>query len=198
MKKSMLVSSFGAVLGALALLSFCAPAAQADQISGARAKEICAKHEVGPISPYGETAEEVAAKRTVFEWQCLFLVERKADEARAKYISPKWCDHSHNTTHGKKLCGTWEDTTRFLSNFSTGTLKDSDIIEFPLFATVDGGHVTEYGEGVDSFLVVDGKITDHWDASPPAAVSIKAHDPSMAQRVMSGEGPPGPPPSGQK
>jgi hypothetical protein len=49
-----------------------------------------------------------------------------------------------------------------------------------------------YGEGVDVFRVVNGKITDHWDGSPPATVTIKAHPPGTAERVMSGLGPPGP------
>jgi len=50
--------------------------------------------------------------------------------------------------------------------------------------------VTMWGEGVDIFRVHNGKITDHWDASPPDTATVKAHAPGTAQRVMSGEGPP--------
>ena len=42
-------------------------------------------------------------------------------------------------------------------------------------ASVDGEMVTMYGAGVDVFRVVNGKITNHWDASPGKSVVIKEH-----------------------
>jgi predicted SnoaL-like aldol condensation-catalyzing enzyme len=164
--------------------------ARAELISGARAKQICATHDVGKLTPYGELPEEAAAKRTVFEWNCMTQVERKPKEAFDKYLSPNWCDHGHLVTHAKKPCATREETLVFFARMNSQPLADTDMIEFPTMASVDGDHVTMYGAGVDIFRVVDGRITDHWDASPPDAISLKAHPPGTAERVMRGEGPP--------
>ena len=75
--------------------------------------------------------------------------------------------------------------------------KIGDRIEAPTMATVDGEMVTMYGRGVDIFRVHDGKITDHWDASPPAPIRVKAHNPAVTERMertLAGEDiPPGPP-----
>jgi predicted SnoaL-like aldol condensation-catalyzing enzyme len=177
----------GAILLAVSLV----PAAHADRITGAKAREMCAKSEVGPLTPYGETAEESAAKKVAFEWNCMVEVDRKLKEAGEKYVSKDWCDHAHLITKGKRKCGTWADTMVLFGRMGTAPVKDTDVIEFPVMSSVNGDHVTMYGAGVDIFRVVNGKLTDHWDASPPLAVSLTAHDPRFPAWVMGGmKGPP--------
>jgi hypothetical protein len=46
--------------------------------------------------------------------------------------------------------------------------------------------VTMYGTGVDIFRVVNGKITDHWDASPAKAIAFKDKPTDMADWIMGG------------
>ena len=163
----------------------------ADQITGAQAKALCARGDMGPTTPYGETAAEKAAKKVVFEWNCMTMVERKPREAFDRYVSKDWCDHGHLITQGKQECGSIEGTIRMFQRFGSQPLKDTDTLEFPLMSSVDGDHVTAYGAGVDIFRVVNGKLTDHWDASPPAATALKGHDPKFPDWVMGGmKGPP--------
>lgn len=175
----------GLVAAAVCLTSMTTPAA-ADMITGKQAKELCAKGDTGPITPYGETAEEKAAKKIVFEWNCMIMVERNVKAAFDKYVSKDWCDHGHLITQGKKPCGSIEETLPMFTRFGTGQVKDADMLEFPVMSAVSGDHVTMYGAGVDIFRVVNGKITDHWDASPPAATSLKGHDPRFPDWVMGG------------
>ena len=94
-------------------------------------------------------------------------------------------------THGKAACGSYSQT---LNQFKSivRTMFNGTTVEVPVMATVDGEMVTQWGAGVDIFRVHNGKITDHWDASPPAAAAIKAHPPGTAERVMSGFDGPGP------
>lgn len=153
--------------------------------------------DVGPITPYGETAAEAAAKRLVFEWSYTMMMQGKVTEAFEKYVDRGFCDHSHLVTRAKKDCGTWEEAQVGFRNFAARA-KPGAQVEVPTLATVCGEMVTMYGEGVDVFRVHDGKITDHWDGSPPATVTIKAHPPGTAERVMSGQGPPGGPAAAPK
>ena len=143
---------------------------------------------VGDLTPYGETPAEAANKLVTFKWVCQAFVDDDPDGAFKNYVSPDFCDHSHLVTHGKRACGSYAET---LPNFERmakmGATAGS--LEFPSSATVDGEMVTMWGEGVDIFRVQDGKITDHWDASPPDTITVKAHPPGTAQRVMSGQGP---------
>lgn len=146
---------------------------------------------VGPITPYGETPAEAARKRLAFEWVYTMMMQGKVREAFEKYVDKNFCDHGHLVTHGKRDCGSWEEAQVGFQHFAANA-KPGAKAEVPTYATVDGEMVTMYGAGVDIFRVHDGKITDHWDGSPPATVTIKAHAPGTAERVMSGEGPPSP------
>lgn len=169
------------------------PAARADMVSRQKAVEMCRPVvQTGPLTPYGETAAEQAAKKIAYEWNCLSMVEGKAREAFEKYVSKDFCDHSHLLTQGRKDCGNYDETlanfVRMVQQFGGG-----DSLEVPVMASVNGEMVTMFGAGVDIFRIKDGKLTDHWDASPPTRITVKAHAPGFAEWVW-GERK-GPPPS---
>ncbi|MGC3982000.1 MAG: hypothetical protein QM808_12125 [Steroidobacteraceae bacterium] len=175
------------LLAALILTSVAmTTAAHADMITGKQAKEICAKGDTGPITPYGEHPRETAAKKVVFQWNCMTMVERNAKAAFEKYVSKDWCDHGHIVTKGADRCGTVEESIAMFVRMGGTPLKDTDKLEFPLQSSVNADHVTMYGEGVDIFRVVNGKITDHWDASPAKAISFKDKPAGMAEWIMGG------------
>ena len=147
---------------------------------------------VGPVTPYGETPEEAANKRVVFEWNYLTMVKHQPQEAYARFVSPSYCDHGHMETMGKRPCASFkENLDSYVRRHPPGRVAP-DEGEIPHLASVDGEMVTMYGKGVDIFRVHDGKITDHWDASPPAAVSIPAHAPGFPAWAMGDRH--GPPP----
>ncbi len=160
--------------------------ALADKITGKQAKELCAKGDTGPKTAYGEFPEETAAKKIVFQWNCMTMVERKVNEGFEKYVDKNWCDHGHLVTKGQNRCGTFDEAIVFFNRMAGAPLKDTDVIEFPLQSAVNGDHVTMYGEGVDIFRVVNGKLTDHWDASPAKAISFKDKNAGMADWIMGG------------
>jgi hypothetical protein len=157
------------------LFVLCASAVHADMIPGAQAKALCAKGDMGPTTSYGETPQETADKKVVFEWNCMVFVDRKVDEAFAKYVSKDWCDYGHLINHMKKTCGTREETMAMFRRMTSAPLGDKDMVAFPPQATVNGPMVTVYGEGVDIFEVRNGKLVAHYDASPTKAVSFKDH-----------------------
>jgi predicted SnoaL-like aldol condensation-catalyzing enzyme len=142
-----------------------------------------AKIDVGAPTPYGETAAEAAAKRLIFEWVHLDMIEGQTAQAYAKFVARNYCDHSHMLNRAQKLCGSYDEAVNLFSSMNKPHAA-GDRIEIPNLASVNGEMVTMYGAGVDIFRVKDGKITDHWDASPPAAVTIAAHAPGFAQWVM--------------
>jgi predicted SnoaL-like aldol condensation-catalyzing enzyme len=143
----------------------------------------------GPLTPYAETAKESDAKRTVFSWNYQAMILGKPQEAAQKYLADNFCDHSHMVTRAQKECGTRAELMagpmgRYVA------AKEGTRIEMPTMGTVSGEMVTLYGPGVDIFRVVNGKITDHWDASPPKAITVKAHPPEVPDemiRVLRGE-----------
>lgn len=169
-----------------------ATSAHADMITGKVAREICAKADVGPETPYGETREEAANKRVVFDWNCMTMVERKPKEAFERYVSKDWCDHGHLINKLQKPCGSVQETLVMFNRLGGGKpLGDDDQLEFPLMSSVNGAMVTMYGAGVDIFEVRNGKIVAHYDASPPRAIALKAHDPTFPDWVKGGmKGPP--------
>jgi len=77
----------------------------------------------------------------------------------------------------------YEEVERMFTRMSVMMVHDGKI-EFPTSAVVNGELVTQYGAGVDSWRVHEGKITDHWDASPAVAVSLSAHDQSFSDRMQ--------------
>ncbi len=141
--------------------------------------------DVGPPTPYGETSAEAAAKKIAFLRNYVENVQRHPQQAYDKYMSHDYCDHGHLATRGKVDCVHWQDSLTDWENRHKAPLKPGDLVEVPTMASVDGEMVTMYGEGVDIFRVHDGKITDHWDASPPAAADIPAHAPGFTAWVMS-------------
>ncbi|MGC3982884.1 MAG: hypothetical protein QM808_16660 [Steroidobacteraceae bacterium] len=169
--------------GVFAVAALPVQVAHADMVSKQKAIAACSgKVEVGPLTPYGESAAEQAAKRIAYEWNCMSMVQGKPIEAFEKYVSKDFCDHSHLLTRGRKDCGNYEETlanfTRMVQQFGGG-----DSLEVPVMASVNGEMVTMFGAGVDIFRVKDGKLTDHWDASPPARATINAHAPGFAEWV---------------
>jgi hypothetical protein len=149
----------------------------AEPITGARAKDLCARGDVGPLTPYGETAEETANKHVVFEWNCGTMVARDTKAAFARYVSPKWCDYGHLLNQMKKRCGSYDEAVAMFSRMAAKPLTDAEIIEFPTMASVNGPMVTMYGAGVDVFEVRGGKIVAHYDASPMKAIAFKDKSP---------------------
>ncbi|MGC3980616.1 MAG: hypothetical protein QM808_05085 [Steroidobacteraceae bacterium] len=168
------------LLGACVVGALIGTAAMAIEVDPATIK----RGDVGPVTPYGELPEEAAAKRVMFDWLYMLEVERKPKEAFEKYVSKNYCNHSHISTKGKKPCFSYEETLASWIERHPEPLKPGQKIEIPTMASVNGEMVTMYGAGVDVFRVVDGKITDHWDGSPPAEVTIKAHDPAGVARAV--------------
>lgn len=172
------------VLAGLGLAALCATgSARADMIPIAQAKTLCAAGNVGPRTAYGETKDEAAAKKVAFTWACMVLVEGKVKEGFEKYVSKDFCDHSHMANSGLKPCASYEETLKLFSGMSSMMIKDGKI-EFPVMATVNGEMVTQWGAGADIFRVHDGKLTDHWDASPPMNASLEAHDKVFSDRMQ--------------
>ncbi|MFT3907210.1 MAG: hypothetical protein QM718_12945 [Steroidobacteraceae bacterium] len=167
-----------------------APVVRADPLTKAAALAACEKAQFGPETPYGETAAEKQAKKLTFQWNCKAMVEGKVSEAFEKYVSKDFCDHSHLVTRGQKDCGNYAETEQSFERMAK-QFGGGPTIEVPVLATVDGDMVVHYGEGVDIFRVKDGKLTDHWDASPPAEISIDAHAPGFTDWVLGDrKGPP--------
>jgi len=157
--------------------------ARADEIPISVARARCAAGDVGPRTVYGETPAEASAKKIAFEWACGVLVEGRVKQAFAQYVAKDFCDHGHLVTAGLERCGTYAETLRDFERMS-GRMVHNGMIEFPTSAAVDGEMVTQYGAGADIFRVHDGKITDHWDASPPVDVSLKAHGKAFADHMQ--------------
>lgn len=136
----------------------------------------------GPISAFGESADEAAKKRVVFEWTHM-MMRGQVQAAFEKYVSKSFADHSHLVRAQCKCAhpGYQEAITSFLTPHKEGPPASAAGqpagAGLPTLATVDDDMVTMYNPGVDVFRVVDGKITDHWDASPAAAISLPAEKP---------------------
>lgn len=171
------------VLSGLAVSVAMVGMATADEIPIEKAKAMCASGDVGPRTVYGETKEEATAKKIAFQWACMVLVDGKVKEGFEKYVSKDFCDHSHMANAGLKPCASYEETLK-LFNGMASMLKKNGKIEFPVVATVNGELVTQYGVGADIFRVHDGKLTDHWDASPPAERKLEAHDQAFSDRMQ--------------
>ncbi len=111
---------------------------------------------------------------------------RKAIET---YMAPDYVDHSHllQMRAGKAKVGR-EEMIAFFDNMMGGSGAGMGAGGPPAEGMAAGGElavmntgqirvndemVTQYGpEGADIFRVVNGKITDHWDASPMEPVSL--------------------------
>jgi len=174
--------TLGLALAALSFLCTARPA-NADMIPIEQAKAMCARGDTGPRTVYGETKDEAAAKKIMVAWTCMTLVQGKVKEAFELYVSKDFCDHSHMANAGLKPCSNYEEVERMFTRMSVMMVHDGKI-EFPTSAVVNGELVTQYGAGVDSWRVHEGKITDHWDASPAVAVSLSAHDQSFSDRMQ--------------
>lgn len=155
----------------------------ADEIPIAKAKAMCASGDVGARTVYGETKAEAAAKKVAFDWACMVLVEGKVKEGFEKYVAKDFCDHSHMANAGLKLCADYNETRTLFVRMAAMLVKDGKI-EFPIAATVNGEMVTQYGAGADIFRVHNGKLTDHWDASPPITHTLEAHDQAFSDRMQ--------------
>lgn len=156
---------------------------QADEIPIEQAKKMCSTGDVGPRTTYGETKAEVANKKVVVTWACMSLVDGNAKEAFEKYVSKDFCDHSHMITGGLKDCSGYDETEKQFAGMAKMMVKNGKI-EFPIASTVNGEMVTQWGAGADIFRVHDGKITDHWDASPPVKITMDAHDQKFSDRMQ--------------
>jgi predicted SnoaL-like aldol condensation-catalyzing enzyme len=172
----------GLALAALSILCT-VHTARADMIPIEQAKALCDRGDTGPRTVYGETKDEAAAKKIMVTWTCMTLVQGKVKEAFALYVSKDFCDHSHMANAGLKPCSNYDEVERMFTRMSVMMVHDGKI-EFPTSAVVNGELVTQYGAGVDSWRVHDGKITDHWDASPAVAVTLSAHDKSFSDRMQ--------------
>ena len=178
----------GPLTVAMLALGLVAGAARAQPTSAADLAGV----QVGPITPYGETPQEAANKRVVFEWNYVTMVKHQPREAYEDFVSKAMCDHSHMETMGRRACAGYQEMLDSYTTRHPPGRVAADEGEIPAIASGHGEMVTMYGKGVDIFRVHDGKITDHWDASPPAAVSIPAHAPGFQAWAMGDRH--GPPP----
>jgi len=168
---------------ALFVASFAASTAHADQLPVTRVLQMCANGYVGPRTAYGETKSEAANKKIVYSWTCMALAEGKADQAFDQYVSKDFCDHSHMINAGLKDCADFSETKKMFERLGS-MAKPGGSIEFPIAATVNGELVTQWGAGADIWRVHNGKITDHWDASPPVTITMTAHDGVFSDRMQ--------------
>ncbi|MGC3981287.1 MAG: hypothetical protein QM808_08520 [Steroidobacteraceae bacterium] len=128
----------------------------------------------GPVTAFGETAEEAANKKLVMEWMYMQQVEGKPKEAFEKYVSKNYCNHSHMTAGMDRKCASYDEmlakALKAPNTMGAEMWKNNSWV-----ASVNGEMVTVFGVGggINIFRVADGKVTDHWDASPPIAISIK-------------------------
>lgn len=129
---------------------------------------IIKKGDTGPVTAFGETQAEQLSKKVMFDWVYLMMVDRKPQEAFAKYVSKNYCDHGHLAAGMNRDCASYEETLKSFMRYAR-PLKSNEKVEIPTMAAVNGEMVTMFGDGIDIFRVHSGKITDHWDASPPAA-----------------------------
>jgi len=140
---------------------------------------------------FQESPQETANKQVVLAWSQL-LGSGRAQEAFEKYVSKDFVEHSHLVTrHTKTGHAGYAEALAFLSrDLSTNGAPGSapPAATAPAAApaaaaptrrlagvlVADDDHVTMYGGiGADIFRVENGKITDHWDASPPTPVTLK-------------------------
>jgi len=128
----------------------------------------------GFVSP-PDTPQEAADKKVVAGWAGL-LSQGMVKEAFTLYVSKSFNDHSDmlgSMMKGQKL--TWASVEAFMEkdpNFAPGAKPNP--IKVAQVLVADRDMVTQYGSiGVDIFRVKNGKIIEHWDASPPqSAVTI--------------------------
>lgn len=122
----------------------------------------------GPITAFGETPAEAANKKVLFDWVYMMMIARKPQEAFEKYVSKSYCEHGHLAAGMNRDCAPYDETLKSFMRYAR-PLKPGEKVEMPTMAAVNGEMVTMFGDGIDIFRVHDGKITDHWDGSPPAA-----------------------------
>lgn len=175
--------AWGVLAGAMGVVVLALAPANAEEVPVAKVKALCAAGYVGPRTAYGETKEEAANKKIMYEWTCLTLADGKAKEAFDKYVSKDFCDHSHMINAGLEPCADYAQTLSMFSRMG-GMLVKGGKIEFPMAASVNGEIVTQYGAGADIWRVHDGKITDHWDGSPPVTIALTAHDQAFSDRMQ--------------
>lgn len=130
-----------------------------------------------------ETPTEKENHRIVYEWT-LMLMTGHAKEGFEKYVSPDFVDHSHIVRSRTKSdkAGYAEALAGFERMGGGGApggappaggapagapLKDN--------IRANDDMVINYGAvGADIFRVQNGKITDHWDATPMITVLLKS------------------------
>jgi predicted SnoaL-like aldol condensation-catalyzing enzyme len=113
----------------------------------------------------------------------LQFLEGKARTMMETYFAKDYCNHGHLSTRGQKDCQTYEEKLA-LSKDTNVKPKAGDVIEIPTLASVNGEMVTMYGAGVDIFRVRNGKVMEHWDASPGRPITIKAHDKAFVDNMV--------------
>ena len=119
----------------------------------------------------------------VFARLFMAYMQGKPREAIEKYYAEDFCGHGHLSNGGKRACSTRAEAIERAPR-ERPIPKVGDRIEVPYMASVNGEMVTVYGKGVDIFRVHNGKVTDHWDASPPTDITIPAHTPEFTERMM--------------
>lgn len=146
--------------------------------------------DVGPLTPYGETTAERARKQELFEFYDLAFRQGNPERAFRLYVSPDFKDYSHLLTHEGSPAG-YEAKLAQIKELTAAYRAGRYLL--PDQASIDNEMITAYGTTLDIYRIHAGKIVAHWDASPSVSITIPAHAPGTAERVMSGKAPPVPP-----
>jgi predicted SnoaL-like aldol condensation-catalyzing enzyme len=159
-------------------------AAHAEKITMAKARELCAKENMGGRSPFGETTEETARKRLVFKWSCLVFVDGKPREAFDLYVAKDFCDHSHMGPRANAACINFDDSIKLFQQMAHRSSDPNASFNFSTSSSVNGELVTQWEPDADIYRVHDGKITEHWDAAPPKTITLHAQDKAFAEQMQ--------------
>ena len=136
-----------------------------------------------PDAIWHYTSQEAANMQVVLRWSRL-LFSGHPGEAFQRYVSKRFVEHSHLVTSRLKdgQAG-YAQALAFLTQdlgAAPAEASDSESTDTPAppqkalpTLVADGDMVTLYSRiGADIFRVQNGKITDHWDATPQRRVVL--------------------------
>jgi predicted SnoaL-like aldol condensation-catalyzing enzyme len=106
-----------------------------------------------------------ANKRIVREWHELAIVQRKPEEAVAKYLGPHYRQHNPGTADGPEPF--IETVNRFALTFLDLRMESKRIVAEGNYVVLHSHLILKPGDRgmavVDIFRLENGKIVEHWD-----------------------------------